>query len=129
MLGHGKFNRFGVNHVGHADFFKRTPYNSVDALPVGAYVAGGLDAADAGQGRAFSQPEGLFLKSVYNVGHTDFAGRSAKHVAATRAPAAVDQFLLAQQLEYFADGGLAQTQRAGQIRRTEYAFRTARHVG
>src|SRR5690606_918320 len=115
--------------VGYADFFERAPYNSVDALPVAAYMAAGLDTAGAGQRCALSQPEGLFFKSVYNVGHTDFAGRSAKHVAATRTSAAVDQFLLAQQFEYFADSGLAQTQRTSQIRRAEYAFRADCHVG
>src|SRR3546814_16635759 len=107
---HGKFNGCGTDHVGHADLFERVPYNSVDALPVAAYMATGLDAAGAGQSGAFGKPERLLFKRVYNVGHTDLAARSAKSVAATRATASGDHCVLAQQVGYLAYVRLAQTQ-------------------
>src|SRR3546814_6715129 len=95
----GKFNRGRAQHIGHADVFKRAPDNSVDALPISTYVAPGFDRTGTRCSGAFGQPERLLFKSVYNVSYADLIGGPPKGVTATGAPAAFNEFALAQQFQ------------------------------
>src|SRR3546814_3333365 len=64
-----------------------------------------------------------------NMSYADLIGGPPKGVTATGTPAAFDEFALTQQFQYLANGRLTQTQRSGQISRTEHAVGIPRHVG
>src|SRR5690606_15247784 len=116
-------------HVGHADVFERAPHDGIDTLPVHAHIAVGLDAAGAGLRRAFGQAERLLFEGVDDLRDIDLLRRTRQRVAAAHSPAALDQIVLAQQLEDLAGDRLPQAKRGRKLGCAEKAIGLLGHVG
>src|SRR5690606_26326460 len=100
----------GIHHVGNRHLLERLAHGGIDAVPVAANIAGGLDAAETGCGGTFGQPERLVIECVYNVGDTDVFRRLAQGITAPRSPGAFDDLALRQGVQYLADHRLPEAQ-------------------